>query len=257
MDDSKFNFHKILFTIDSYDLPQEKLSYLYNLKIEINRIIKCFTKRKIQALKNYAKSNIFAEDGCDELTKFLSEKVKYYGSSKFGERIIDDNLLKTHLNEEVLKYKRLSQLIDSEIEYWIKEKDNFKKKENYKLLRNSENDMESLNKALESKSAEDNIVQNVSTSIRELKDTQQKKIVWKGSKEDLIYFFDHLFNQNLLAIKSYDEVFSILSHYFVDENNEPMRVEKSAAAKLNLTGPKLPKGYQRYINTIERLKDNH
>ena len=94
-----------------------------------------------------------------------------------------------------------------------------------------------------------------STSIRELLESkQQKKITWKGSKEDLIYFFDQLFSQQLLSIKSYDEIFSIASHYFIDENGESIIVEKSASAKMNLNGPKIPDGYQRYMKSIEKLK---
>ena len=83
---------------------------------------------------------------------------------------------------------------------------------------------------------------------------KQKKIVWKGSKEDLIHFFDQLYGQQLLKIKSYDEIFSILSHYFVSESGEPMIVEKSASAKMNLMGPKIPDGYNRYMRSIEKLK---
>ena len=39
-----------------------------------------------------------------------------------------------------------------------------------------------------------------STSMRELLERKQKKITWKGSKEDLIYFFDQLFNRIGIAI---------------------------------------------------------
>ena len=72
----------------------------------------------------------------------------------------------------------------------------------------------------------------------------------------MIYFFDQLFGQHLLKIKSYDEIFSIVSHYFVDENGEPIIVEKSASAKMNLNGPKIPEGYQSYMKSIEKLKSN-
>ena len=57
--------------------------------------------------------------------------------------------------------------------------------------------------------------------MRELLENKQKKITWNGTKEDLIYFFDQLFSQQLLKIKSYDEIFSIVSHYFVDEMGNP------------------------------------
>jgi hypothetical protein len=90
--------------------------------------------------------------------------------------------------------------------------------------------------------------------MRELIKSKQNKIVWKGKREDLIHFFDQLFNQQLLNVKSYDEIFSIAAHYFVDEDNKPIIIEKSAAAKMNLNGPRIPEGYQRYMRSIEKLK---
>ena len=41
---------------------------------------------------------------------------------------------------------------------------------------------------------------------------------------------------------------------FVDENDVPIIVEKSASAKMNLNGPKIPEGYQRYMKSIEKLR---
>ena len=95
-----------------------------------------------------------------------------------------------------------------------------------------------------------------STSMRELIENNQKKITWKGSKEDLIHFFDQLFSQRLLSIKSYDEIFSIVAHYFVNEDGDPIIIEKSASAKMNLNGPKIPVGYERYMKSIEKLKND-
>ncbi|MEE9431603.1 MAG: hypothetical protein V3V16_11210 [Melioribacteraceae bacterium] len=105
------------------------------------------------------------------------------------------------------------------------------------------------NKLSENIENEDN-----STSIRELKNEKDRKITWKGSEGDLIKFLDQLYNQQLLTIKSYDEIFTILSHYFVDEDGKQIRMEKSAAANLNLHGAKMPKGYSRYMSVIDRLK---
>ena len=116
--------------------------------------------------------------------------------------------------------------------------------------------MSELPKEEQEKLKEDLFQSENSTSIRELKNEKQNKITWRGTEADLIKFFDQLFNQHLLTIKSYDEIFSILSHYFVDEDGKPIRAEKSVAAKMNLNGPKLPKGYQRYMSMLDKLKED-
>jgi len=250
MDEDKFNYHKVLFTLDTLKSPEDKISFLYSVKVEVNRVIQCFSQQKVQALVKYTKKNVFAIDGCIELTEFLKKIIGYYNSPEYGDRYISESILKRHLKEEVIKYKKFIKMIDCDIEYWIIQRE----KESNKLNNNGEIKMEDL-KTDETTNEVLNEVEN-STSIRELQE-QQQKITWNGSKEDLIYFFDQLFGQQLLKIKSYDEIFSILSHYFVDEKGEAIIVEKSASAKMNLTGPKIPKGYQRYMNSIEKMKGNN
>lgn len=239
MAEEKFNYHKVIFTLETLSTPEEKISYLFSIKVEVNRVIKCFSTQKLQALKKYVVKNIFAEDGCDELTDFLKEVIGYYSSHKYGDRNIRDEILKRHMNEQVIKYKNFLKIINSEIDYWIQQRDNT----NTKSENKSEENMKELN-TVES-----------STSMRELLEEKNQKITWKGSKEDLIHFFDQLFSQQLLNVKGYDEIFSIASHYFVDEKGSPFLIEKSASAKMNLNGPKIPEGYQRYQRSIEKLKN--
>lgn len=249
MSNSKLNYHKVLFTLQTLNTPEQKIAYLYNVKLDINRIIKCFTSPKFQNLKKYAKKNIFAEDGCDELSEFLKEVIGYYNSPNYGDQYISDEILKRHVKEEVIKYKNFLKIVDSELEFWIN------KRENINIKNKIEDDeMKELNntEAQELKEHLKNV--DSSTSMRELKEKQAKKITWHGSKEDLIKFFDELFSQQLLRIKSYDEIFSIVSHYFVDKEGNQIFVEKSASAKMNLHGPKIPDGYQRYMKSIEKLK---
>lgn len=248
MGETKYNYHKVLFVLNTLKTPEEKISYLYSVKVDVNRVIQCFTRKKFQKLKKYAQKNIFAEDGCDELTDFLKEVISYYNSPNYGDRYISDEILTRHLKEEVTKYKNFLKILDSEIEFWIDSRD----KE--KSIIESENKMEDLTKTNQDIAINDSKKTAKSTSIRELKESKQKKITWHGKKEDLIYFFDQLYSQQLLNIKSYDEIFSVASHYFVDEEGNQIFVEKSASAKMNLNGPKIPEGYQRYMRSIEKLK---
>ena len=251
MSEKKFNYHKVLFTLETFNTPEEKISYLYSIKVDVNRVIKCFSTQKLQALKKYVVKNIFAEDGCDELSAFLKEVMGYYNSPQYGDRNISDEILKRHMKEEVIKYKNFVKVVDSEIEYWVDQRE----KNNSKLENKCDEKMNEIKK-LDGETLKDQIkVPDSSTSMRELLENEQKKIIWKGSKEDLIYFFDQLFSRQLLKTKSYDEIFSIVSHYFVDEKGEAILIEKSASAKMNLNGPKIPEGYQRYMRGIEKLKN--
>ena len=253
----KFNYHQILFTLETYLKIEEKLSFLFEVKIEVNKVIQCFVQTKFQPLRNYITKNKFTDDGCDELTEFLQKVAGYYNSPLYSNRFLSDEILKRHLREEVLNYKKFVRLIDAEITYWIeqREKENNKNTLRESTMREQENFQDEIEEQQSKfKDEKPNQMEN-STSIRELKE-KQRKIVWKGSKEDLIYFFDQLYGLQLLKVKGYDEIFSIVSHYFISESGEPMFVEKSASSKMNLTGPKIPEGYQRYMRGIEKLKAN-
>ncbi|MBI1931377.1 MAG: hypothetical protein HYS24_02425 [Ignavibacteriales bacterium] len=253
----KFNYHQILFTLETYLKIEEKLSFLFEVKIEVNKVIQCFVQTKFQPLRNYITKNKFTDDGCDELTEFLQKVAGFYNSPLYSNRFLSDEILKRHLREEVLNYKKFVRLIDAEITYWIeqREKENNKNTLRESTMREQENFQDEIEEQQSKfKDEKPNQMEN-STSIRELKE-KQRKIVWKGSKEDLIYFFDQLYGLQLLKVKGYDEIFSIVSHYFISESGEPMFVEKSASSKMNLTGPKIPEGYQRYMRGIEKLKAN-
>lgn len=247
--EKKFNYHKVLFTLETYKTAEEKISYLYKVKVDLNRIIQCFSRKKFQALKKYAKPNIFSEDGCKELTDFLKEVIGYYNSPLYGDRYISDEILSRHIKEEVKKYKNFIKIVDSEINYWIEQRDSKTTTKNKK-----KEDMIELSKKETAIIDEQLKETDPSTSMRELIEDNKKKIVWKGKPEDLIHFFDQLYGQRLLNVKSYDEIFSIASFYFVNEKGEPLIIEKSASAKMNLNGPKIPAGYERYMKGIEKLK---
>ena len=51
MSEKKFNYHKVLFTLETFATPEEKISYLFSIKVEVNRVIKCFSTQKLQAIK--------------------------------------------------------------------------------------------------------------------------------------------------------------------------------------------------------------
>ena len=105
MGENKFNYNRVLFTLETLSTPEDKISYLYKVKVDVNRVIQCFSRNKFQSLKKYATKNIFAEDGCDELSEFLTKVISYYNSPLYGDRYISDEILKRHLKEEVLSIK--------------------------------------------------------------------------------------------------------------------------------------------------------
>ncbi len=260
----ELNYHKIKFTLDLLSSPEEKISYLYQIKIEINRVIQCFNKKKLLPLRKYALDNVFLEDGCPELNKFIKEILAYYDSRPNEQRYPNEDILLRHVKKEIKKYERLGEIIDAEIEFFAKRRDqkinisvnqpNIKVENKQGKVSNKTEMkiMEELENKREIK-AERQTAAKPHTTIRELKE-QQKKIVWQGTQSDLIYFFDQLYDMDFMSIKSYDEIFAIISKFFVDKDGEPFRTDKAAEIKLQQRKNSLPKGYARYMKVIDKLK---
>ena len=261
----ELNYHKIKFSLDLLPSPEEKISYLYQIKIEINRVIQCFTKKKLLPLRKYALDNVFLEDGCPELNKFMKELLAFYDSRPNEQRYPNEDILLRHVKKEIKKYERLGEIIDAEIQFFAKRRDqkinisinqsNIKAEKN-KSMKVSHKTETKMMEELENKreiKTERQTVAKPHTTIRELKE-QQKKIVWQGSQTDLIYFFDQLYDMDFMSIKSYDEIFAIISKFFVDKDGQPFRTDKAAELKLQQRKNSLPKGYARYMKVIDKLK---
>ncbi len=263
-----FNLSKIRFTLDLFKTPEEKISYLYHVKIEINRVIQCFSGRKYLPLRKYSLDNIFIEDNCPELKEFLKKILNYYNSNGGESRFPGESLLLRHVKKEVIEYKKLSRIIDAEIKYLTEKRDvKSAEKIEHEIYKNLETEKakNSTNKKIKNKmenvdlnknvdqEKERQIVSSSHTSIRKLKE-ENKKIVWQGTQSDLIYFFDQLYDMDFMSIKGYDEIFSIISNFFVDKEGEPFRTDKVAEIKLKQRKNSMPKGYVRYMNAIEKLK---
>ncbi len=261
----ELNYHKIKFTLELINSAEEKISYLYKIKIEINRVIHCFKKKKFLPLRKYALDNIFLEDGCPELNKFMKKLLSSYDSNPNEQRFPNEDILLRHIKKEIKKYERLGEIIDAEIEFFTKRRDQriniSANKPNIKteskiVTHNLKPTETKIMEELENKknvNAERKKVEQNTTSIRELKE-KQKKIVWQGSQTDLIYFFDQLYDMDFMSIRSYDEIFAIISKFFVDKDGEPFRTDKVAEMKLQQRRNNMPKGYARYMKVIDKLK---
>ena len=117
----QFNYHKIKFTLEILQTNLEKRNYLENLQKEIERVIKCFELLSSEPLANYAEKKLEDENVCWEFVDFISEMVKEYSQLKRDGTIPSNDLLKALVEEEIIKYKRLFELINKEI-LTIKEK---------------------------------------------------------------------------------------------------------------------------------------
>ncbi|PIQ08851.1 MAG: hypothetical protein COW71_09615 [Ignavibacteriales bacterium CG18_big_fil_WC_8_21_14_2_50_31_20] len=110
-----FNYHQILFTLDTFKHSSEKLTYLTEISSELNRIIDCFEAPKNFPLKMYASKDVNIEGNCKELQDFISKQYNFTNLNNHRRIYPGESQLKGLLRKELINYKKLSSLVDMEI----------------------------------------------------------------------------------------------------------------------------------------------
>ena len=116
MEVGDFNLYKILLNLDLLHSKEEKLIFLYGMKKDLNRVIRCLSSNKMLGLRNYARDEIILEDNCPELMQLLKKILMKYCANPRDHRYPGEDILKKEIQEEIKLYNRFDDLIDLEIE---------------------------------------------------------------------------------------------------------------------------------------------
>jgi hypothetical protein len=116
MEVGEFNLYKIKLNLDLLHSKEDKLIYLYGMKKDLNRVIRCLSSNKLLGLRNYARDDIILEDSCPELMQLLKKILMKYGANSRDHRYPGEDILKREILDEIKSYNRFDELIDLEIE---------------------------------------------------------------------------------------------------------------------------------------------
>lgn len=110
-----YNFHQILFALDTFREVDEKIGYLEKIKHELSRIISCFESPKTLPLKMYASKNINVEGACDELKDFIKHQFDIISSNPYDKRYPGEGELRGLVRSELINYQKVHTIIVDEI----------------------------------------------------------------------------------------------------------------------------------------------
>ena len=103
-----YNIHQILFSLERFENDEEKLGYLYKMKKELQRVIRCFDSSKTLPLKMYAVDNIQIEGNCEELKTFIRKQFASEKNNPWEKHHPNEGKLNALLMKEVVEYKKTS-----------------------------------------------------------------------------------------------------------------------------------------------------
>jgi hypothetical protein len=110
-----FNYHQILFALDTFKLNDEKLGYLEKINSELDRVIKCFEAPKALPLKMYASDNINIDDSCKELKEYIKKQFEIISTNPYDKRYPGEGELRGLVRSELINYKKLRTIVNDEI----------------------------------------------------------------------------------------------------------------------------------------------
>jgi hypothetical protein len=202
-----YNLHQILFSLEMFDTKEDKLGYLYKLKKELQRIIRCFDSSKTLPLRMYAVDNIQIEGNCDELKSFIRKQFELQ-DNPWEKRNPNETKLRTALTKEVIDYKKLTLLIDNEIKLIEQRGPKPKKIPD-----------EPKNKYVKIKKIDH-------LAIASLIKDRKEKIVWEYSIGELIELVNDIMNKKLIHGLDENNLSKFIITNFVDKDEKDFSLEK-------------------------------
>ena len=204
----ELNPHKILFSLERFTQKKDKLGYLFKMKKEVRRIIKCFESSKTLPLKMYAVDNIQIEGNCAELKTFIRDQIKLANKNSWEKRIPDEGKLRTLITKEVIQYKKVVILIDGEI----------------KLIENRPAKKEDVKPEPKKKFIKIDKLDHV--EIVNLLKENKEKLLWENSVGELIELVNNIMNEKLITELNESNMPKFISNKFVDSKENDFSLKK-------------------------------
>ena len=209
-----FNYHQILFALDTFKLNDEKLSYLEKIQEELNRITDCFESQKSLPLKMYASKNMNISGNCNELREFIKKQFEMLTTNPYDNRYPGEGELRALVGSELMNYKKLLGIVNDEI------------KDLCKAIKTQNYISEKVKKIEQNFISPKKITPNY---ISKLLKNENDKIIWDNSIGELIDLIKIIIVLELDPNLDEDKISSLICNRFVNSRKEqyiPIQVEK-------------------------------
>ena len=205
-----FNYHQILFALDTFNLEEDKIGYLEKIVTELSRIVECFEAPKALPLKMYASKNISIESSCNELRDFINKQFEIITTNPYDKRYPGEGQLRGLVRAELMNYKKIQSIVTGEI-----------------------NDIIEKNRAeAEVRMKEKSFIQPKKTTpnhISKLLKTEYGKIIWDSSIGELIDLIKVIIILEINPGLTEQKIAKLISERFVNSEKQnflPSQVEK-------------------------------
>lgn len=117
MDLSQLNYNEFYFHLQNVISDEDKLKYLYKLKIELRKMINSFEDAIQLPLKMFLEEYFFQKDEYKSVHLFLKKIVERQSLNPRDKRYPSEDYLRGEIKKELAELNKLENLVDSEIEF--------------------------------------------------------------------------------------------------------------------------------------------
>jgi hypothetical protein len=215
-----YNYHQILFALDSFSEVDEKIGYLEKIEHDLKRVVESFKVPRTLPLKMYASKNINIGEDCDELKDFIKHQFEIISSNPYDKRYPGEGTLRGLVRAELINYQKLLTIVQDE-------KASIEKKQLKKSVP-IEDDKQFI--LLEKTSP--HYIAKLLNSLN------NQKIIWNSSVGELIDLIKIIIILELVPGLGEDNLATFISKNFVDEK------------KIKYTASQIEKVYKMLQNTF-------
>lgn len=117
MDFSQLNYNEFYFNLQNIISDEEKLVYLYKLKIELRRMINSFEEAIQLPLRMFLEEYFALKDEYRAIHIYLKRIIERQSLNPRDKRYPSEDYLRQEIKKELVELNKLENLVDSEIEF--------------------------------------------------------------------------------------------------------------------------------------------
>jgi hypothetical protein len=125
MNISQLNYNEFYFHLQNIISDDERLSYLYRLKIELRKAANSFEDAIQLPLRMFLEEHFQTQEEYKVLYSFLKNVIEKQSLNPKDKRYLSEEFLRQEIRKELIEINKLENLVDSEIEFLRSDNDEF------------------------------------------------------------------------------------------------------------------------------------
>lgn len=110
-----YNFSELYFNLENITNDQERLNYLYRLKLELRKTIKSFSEAVQMPMRMFLEEYFLKDEEYKCVAIFLKKIIEKQSTNPRDKRYPSEDYLRGEIKKEIIELEKLDKLVTNEI----------------------------------------------------------------------------------------------------------------------------------------------